>query len=187
MTARKGVFYALHPVVISWGPTDKQTSLEMVELVEFGCIVQDNRGLSQTVVPWWRCGSHHYCKLLHWNTKLSCEIHRRWKLRNLQCWEPLPSYNWRRHSTMRRLSACHSDLLSMQNHKTVMVNCSYEFPDTSSAWSLDSISKLIGDISITKQMIRLSFLCHSRTYHLSKLTPCCMLSYTVLPGQGTHQ
>jgi hypothetical protein len=37
VTARNGVFHVLHPMVISWGPTDKRTGLEMVELVEFGC------------------------------------------------------------------------------------------------------------------------------------------------------
>jgi hypothetical protein len=32
------------------------------------------------------------------------------KLRNLWHWEPLPSNNWWRHSRLRRLSACHSEL-----------------------------------------------------------------------------
>jgi hypothetical protein len=50
------------------------------------------------------------------------------KLRNLQHGQLLLSNIWWRHGRLRRLGTCCNDLLSVQIHETVTVNCSFKSP-----------------------------------------------------------
>jgi hypothetical protein len=47
------------------------------------------------------------------------------KLRDLRRWKPLPDNEWWRHSRLRRLSTCCSELLSVWISDNARVTCSY--------------------------------------------------------------
>jgi hypothetical protein len=52
------------------------------------------------------------------------------RLRNLRRWEPLPGDNRWRHSRIRRLSVCCSELQTVWISQSAVIKCSYEFQDS---------------------------------------------------------